>query len=363
MPAYPALTSSLRDDLHALLRGDPQPRQLNTVVNLCVALSMELLSRKSGGKFLSHQQGLTPKDLAFDAVADLFQRDEDGRFLQFEAYFESFPPASTGDEELLIALRRLVYSRTNHALFRMYRDVDPILFKILRNVKLAVERLQQFQEIDRFGEIHIAPVMCETLEHLPVFDLDELEHRLLTVTLGNENIPRMMGKLALILKDQSSNARYVPLMGVAMMLRAVYARRNEPLLPPASTDDPMAGEDVGDMINRACAALRKEFHGKYVGKGKTPENVYSDYFEVIEESLHARMQGDNQSSYLSLLQARMPDLTHDDYKRYHRARIEYLGSLAAQRLALVLRPEERNSRHHQPRSPERGPIQGQTGVN
>lgn len=298
---------------------------------------MELLSRKSGGKFLCMQQGLTPKDLAFDAVAELFQRDEAGRFMQLEAYFESYPPATTGDEDLLIALRRLVYSRTNHALFRMYRDVDPVLFKILRNVKLAVERLQQFHEVERFGEAYIVPAMCETLEHLPAIAMDELENGLLAVALGNENIPRLLGKLAHVLKQQVGHSRMVPLIGVAMVMRAVYARRNEPLLPPSSADDPQMGDDLSDVIGLACAAVRHECHPRYVGKGKTTEAMYGDYFEVIEESLFAKMQGDEGVSYLALLQAKMPGLTHEEYKKMHRSRIEYLGSLAAQRLAHVLR--------------------------
>ncbi len=337
MPADPTLTVSLRDNVHALLRGTHQPGQLTAVVHLCVALSMELLSRKSGGKFLCTQQGLTTKDLAFDAVGELFQRDETGHFVQLDAYCESFPPASTGDEEFLIALRRLVYSRTNHALFRMYRDVDPVLFKILRNVKLAVERMQHFREIERFGETYIVPVMCETLEHLPPYTMDELENELLTVAFGDENIPRMMGKLALVLRQQSGHARMVPLIGLAMVLRAVYARRNEPLLPPASSEDPLVGDDLNDVISQTCAAVRHELHPRYVGKGKTSEAMYGDYFEVIEESLFAKMQGDDGVSYLALLQAKMPGLTHEEYKKMHRSRIEYLGSLAAQRLAHVLR--------------------------
>jgi len=363
MPAYPTLTSSLRDNLHALLRGDPQPRQLNAVVNLCVALSMELLTRKSGGKFLCSQQGLATKDLAFDAIADLFQRDEDGRYLQFEAYFESYPPETTSVEELLIALRRLVYSRTNHALFRMYRDVDPVLFKILRNVKLAVERMQQFREIDRFGETHIAPVMCDSLDHLPSIDMSELENGLLSATMGNENVPRLMGKLALLLKQQDAHSRLVPLIGCAMMLRSVYARRNEPLLPPAAAEDALVGDDVGEVINNACTAVRTEFHKKYVGKGKTTEEVYSGYFAVIEESLHARMQGDNESSYLSLLRERMPGLTHEEYKRVHRARIEYLGSLTAQRLAHVLERDDIRASRRTGEMGERKPTTGEPSAN
>lgn len=337
MPADPTLTVSLRDNVQALLRGTHQPRQLTAVVHLCVALSMELLSRKSGGKFLCTQQGLATKDLAFDAVAELFQRDDAGRFVQLETYFESYPPATTGDEELLIALRRLVYSRTNHALFRMYRDVDPVLFKILRNVKLAVERMQQFHEVERFGETYIVPAMCETLEHLPALAMDDLENELLAVALGDETIPRLLGKLALLLKQQSERARMVPLIGVAMVMRAVYARRNEPLLPPASADDPQMGDDLTDVISQACAAVRHECHPRYVGKGKTTEAMYGDYFEVIEESLYAKLQGDDGVSYLGLLQAKVPGLTHEEYKKMHRSRIEYLGSLAAQRLAHVLR--------------------------
>ena len=151
MQGLGCLQSDLRSRIKAVVDGSQSPEQLNVVIRACLALASELLQRKCGSHRLSETLGLHGDDLAYDCIADLFQRDERGRLLQLQAYFLGVDLDQLSDAEVLIFLRKLVYSRVNQSLFRMYQEADPAFHKILRNIKLAVQSLNQFRELDRFG--------------------------------------------------------------------------------------------------------------------------------------------------------------------------------------------------------------------
>jgi hypothetical protein len=333
MRANSPLTLSLRENLLAVLGSNCTSKQLNAVINLCVALAFERLGRKSNSRKLSSLQGIGEKDLAYDSIADLFRRDAEGCFVRLEAYFGSFELNAVSDEELLTYLRRLVYSRVNQALFRMYQDIDPVLSKILRNIKVAIEAVKQFDEVERFGDICIVPAFCDTLEHLPGLDAEDLKRHLLSACKGNENIPQMLGKLAVFLRQQECNSRIIPMIAVATIFQSVYAIKNEPLLAPPLVETNLFADDAVETIKSVCRAIRGKALRRYFGKKKLSEKVFNAYFDVIEQSLLARFAGDvgGDHSYFDLLKARLPDLTRDEYKRRHRAKLEYLGAQAFKR--------------------------------
>lgn len=333
MRPTPTLTFLLRQNLLAVLDGTFTSKQLNAIVNLSVALALELLTRKSGGKRLSSSQGLNEKDLAYDSIADLFQRNEEGRFVQLDAYFSSFDLDSVSDEELLVALLRLVYARVNQALFRMYQDIDPGFYRILRNIKLAVERMNQFEQIDRFGESSIAPALCETNEHLPPLDPDEVQHYLMQASVGTENIPQMLGKLSVFLRQQECHSRILPVITVAKILQSVYAVKNQPLLLPPTVEHELPDSDTGEIVRNVCNDVKTESAKKYLARKKVSEEAFDAYFDVIESSIMARIVEQNGSaiSCYELLKAQLPDLTPEEYRKHHRAKLEYLGALAYKR--------------------------------
>lgn len=263
------ITLDLKSNLIAVLGGRSTSRELNGVVNLCLALASELLSRKWGSRRLQERLGLSEVDLAFDCIGDLFGRDEAGRFRQIEAYFGGIETGVLDDAELLVLLRRLVYSRVNHALFRLYQDLDPAFSRILRNVKLAQDAIKQFDERDRFGETCIVPVLCDAQEHLPPIEQADLEAALSAECNGTESVPVMMGKIALLLRRQEECARWIPIMTVASTIRAVYEIKNRPQLQPFTEVDPFAADDMAASVCEACSAVKGSMRASYLGRRKS----------------------------------------------------------------------------------------------
>lgn len=335
-PAH--LTNGLRENLRALLEGRAEAGQVRQIVHLAVALAVEYLTRRRGAWRLQERLGLPVTDLGYDCIADLFERDAFGRYRQLAAYFEGTDFRSCAPEELLILLRRLVYSRTANGMFRAFSEADPAFSRILRNVKLALQALKQFEERERFGDVHLTPLLCATLEHLPPFEPAELEAALAAECTGGENVPEMMAKTALLLRRQEDRSRLVPLMHVAAAIRGVYEAKNRPLLAATAVSDPPVDE-TPELISAACAQVKADMRSSYMDRKRIPAGVYETYFAVVADSLRERIHGGNgdAASYFDLLRAYLPEITPEEYRTQHRSRIEYLGSLVHQRLQGLVR--------------------------
>lgn len=313
--------------------GNAPTRDVGQCVSLCRNIAVVFLRRKaSTGKVDPDFFGVSLDDVALDSIADLFQRDEKGDLIQLKAYFEGISIETSSDEELLTHLRRLVFAKVNQGLFRMYNETDPALGKILRNIKLAVQSLDNFAIVERFGESCLVPAMCETLEHLPQADRADLEAVLKEAMHRLDTIPSLLSHLSLCLRNQCTHSRIVPLMDVAFSIRDIYSRRK---IDPGMTQpvDRFTEEDAKKIIDECCRKMICETRKQYVGQGKVSEERFEKYFHVIRENLEARIiEHDGELfSFFDRLKTLVPEMTKDEYGKYDKSKIEYLARLTHNR--------------------------------
>lgn len=305
--------------------------ELNEFAALCHAIALVALrSKLSSAMLLSRFHLSSHTDIAYDCIADLFRRDDGGQLLQLKAYFDSIDIDGSSDEELTSHLRRLVFSKVNQGIFRIYNEIDPGLGKIIRNIKLAIQTLQHFSIVDHFGEACIVPAGCETLEHLTPLDRTEVEHELFRIANGSDHVPALLAALSRSLRAQTERSRVVPLVSMALAIRAFYERPVAPASAQPEAIDRLTHEDTLQIIKEACRRVRLETEPKYVANNKVHRDTFVKYFDVIEETLIAKIaEGDGaSSSFFHRLKRRIPELTRKEYGASHKARIEYLAHLA-----------------------------------
>lgn len=327
MAIVPGLQKNLREHILAVISGLYTRPQLNGFVSACHALALAFLRSKRSVGLLADAEGVKLPDLAYDCIADLFQKSDSGEFVRIRAYFGSLDIDRLTDEELLTYLRRLVFSLVNQGVFRLYHEVDPSLGKVLRNVKLSVNAVRTFDEVERFGEPCLVPAMAERLEHLPVLDREGVEHAFLRIGHGGERVPELLAKLSLYLRGQSDHSRVVPLVAVALGIRSLYARTSTSDSVPASPERALMEQDATAMIRGACARVKARTRKRYVDQKRIGTELFEKYFDAIELYLRARFDGlaEGELSLYTSLERVDPTLTRDEYRRKHRSRIEYLA--------------------------------------
>lgn len=338
MTATRHLFPNLKETVRTVVSDSPDRREVNALVEICRALAEAFLLGKSSNGMLATLHGLRINDLAYDCIAELFRVDDRGNYLELQSYFSGVSINELSDEEVLPHLRRLVFSKVNQGIFRLYSEMDPSLAKILRNVKLAVISMKMFTESERFGEACLAPSLADPLTHLPAFDAAEIEGRFGAVTTGRELIPQLLGKLSLLLREQDEYCRVVPLLRVAMLIRKTYEGKQPAQDESDRADATLHLGDVMAVISESCTEIKRKMRPKYVDTGKVEECVLGFYFDVIETEMMSRADGGHtdQANLFTLLRRYLPGMEKDEYHEHHRGRLEYCLRLVGQRVTAKL---------------------------
>jgi len=328
--------------LRAILGGTYTRAQLSAFVQKCHALALPAIRRKiSLGKINLDLIPLGEQDIVYDCIADLFARDKDLKFPQLMAYFSKHlaDTDEPSDAMLTMLLRRLVLGKINQNIIRLYAESDPVLGKILRNLKLGIERTRLFDQVDYFGEAHIVPRGVDPLLCERPMPPDLIRQRFLESVLVHNTVPEMMTKLHEILISQNEHQRTVTVAGVALLIKEIYAVGNNDVQPQtAEFEQQGEREDIAKVALSVCKWLDSEKRSSYVGKGKITDHLFDMYLQTICDILRAHF-GDGQAenrSYFEQLGRRLPALTREQYEEQHRTILEYLAKLGKLRMQTEL---------------------------
>lgn len=330
----------VRAIVNTILKDNVPESSVKELIFLCRKIALVHLRRKaSTGRLHPEISSMPLDDLAIDCIADLFQRDGNGNIVQIRSYFEGLPVRKMSDEDILAHLRRLIFSRVNQSIFRINNEIDPSLGKIIRNIKLAIQALHNFDVMDRFGENCIVPSNCDSLEHKPIFENCDLERALRKSANGSESIPEMMAILSRYLREQEEHSRILSLTVTAFIFRSIYADRSEYNINEIQTEDQFIVGEARSIIHDVCLKIKSGIGMKYAGKKKIDLETFKNYFDVIEENLYQTIinRDGEKFSFFEALKLLMPGLEKEEYRKRHKARIEYLARITQKRVIKELK--------------------------
>ncbi len=324
----------IKELLRAILRDGARPQAFNQFVSVCIAIALTHLERKAASGQLSRTLfQMLLRDLAVDCIADLFRLDDNGIPIQMETYFNCVDLDGASEEETLILLRRLVFSKVKHGLFRAYNELDPSLGKILRNIKLGINVTGEFVESDRFGDTVLTPTRCDSLLNKPMLQRESLAQLLAGLPLADDHIPSMLSGLSAYLRGQTEFCRIVPLLPLALTWRdQLSSRRSIGDDLTQLQDHALWTQDVRKITMDACNTIKAQMKSRYVGGNGVDQQTFEAYFRAIAESITADWsESTNGDSLFRLLRVEIPALTETDYRSNHRNTMEYLVKLVRKR--------------------------------
>ena len=256
---------------------------INRLVSVCHALGIaHVRMKQSQGRLASGLVSLSASDLAYDCIAELFQYVDGEGLVQLRTYFGGLAISTMSDLELLSHLRRLVCSKVNNRVYWIYRESDPVLSRIIRNIKLGIDSLKNFSEEDFLGETYIAPIACEPLEDHPPFEREALEREFRAVIQPLAGIPQMLSALSLVLREQDRYCRRVSLVDVAMAIKASFVAAIDETHELNGATRSLEEEEMRRLVHDACDSVRREFAGTYVYEKDVQPEDYKAYFLIIE---------------------------------------------------------------------------------
>jgi len=149
--------SQLQELIHKILNDDLKGSELARYIRTCAAFSAAFLfTRQRSGKLSAEHLHATEtgiQQLAMDAIAELFARDEQQAYFRLQQYYSLLMPSINADpDEAIFMTRRLVVAHTKQFLVRSLKDHDPVGAKIYRNLGLVPERSPEVR-LERSGSV------------------------------------------------------------------------------------------------------------------------------------------------------------------------------------------------------------------
>jgi len=293
------------------------------------------------------------EDLAIDAVARLFERDDRGRFPEFRRYFGDRDVASRAAEDVQRDLRRLVTGAVTDWLFEAYRSADRSLSNAIRSLKRAATQHEQ-AELSRRGRalwLRVSASACSGREpvssssrcrgrHMP---METLEAHLTGVLADGATTKELLDRAVDVLRTHPDYEAAYPLTRLAQVLRAARVRVQAVTEHDGGVshpDDPLfRPEEIETAIDRVITTLRRQKRDTYVEDGPLAASTYADYMQALRDRLEARFvpPADTALTHHEALAAHREDLSREQYRAYHRSRFEYLVQCAREALVDRLR--------------------------
>lgn len=318
---------TLHSALDGVLSSAPTYRQLVEVIDFCHKSAMAYLKAKaSRGRFDVSRFGVRLEDFAMDSIADLFRRNTAGDFEALQRYCDAIAPRDAMTAEVLEgSIRRLVFSAVNQHIFRSMRDFDSGLAKIIRNLKLSLKD----HPAASLGEVHGMHVIFSSGKgnlHAPMMSPEFLEAAIRTELRYDASLKKILSAINVVLDNQSEYAQMVPLIQVAVMIRAMFGDDVNPV--SVIPDHGITKEEVTSMIDHVMKQMGK--HGEtYIKRGRLTEVEVRCYLESLRRLLFdACCDGKPEQSYFDVLRSVLPQLTRNQYQHKHRAIFEYMAKLA-----------------------------------
>jgi hypothetical protein len=301
-----------------------------------------LRMKVKGGRLDPDAFGVSVDDLALDCVADFFERDQGGRFIEIVRYYGKGNGLLLSQEELLGATRRLVFSKVNEGLFRLYKENDRSLSNTIRNVKNALRYSDTLFTVVRNNEIWIQPLGPDPAsEGLPLIPSELVEGRLLAQSNFRSSLRELMDIFAELLSEQEFYQRQFPLVGLALALRSMMVRTSVPPMEVTAESPDLTQEELRTFVQSSIDRTKASMKPSYVGKGKLSDERFNLYFDCIGEILEAEYVFNNglDLCYYDILRNRLGTLSQVHYGNHHRVYLEYLAKLTRRNFLESIRNE------------------------
>ncbi len=328
--------------LDGVLRSRPAADASSQLLQTCHQLAIAYLRRRSqAGRLDASIFGLSLEDLALDCVAELFRRDDDGRFVQFESYFEG-PTRSTEDEATLeIALRRIVFSAVNEGLFRRYRELDPSLGRMIRSIKRHITSGGDL-ELNRDQSMPMLKIRGGSGNEgraRPFIPQDLLEIHLHHAHSGKVTVESVLDVVSDLLKNSGEYAPCIPVTEVALAMRSVLTRLHAPENEEKS--DPEGSYESIDLSNvvRSHVAhctdeVMESMQDLYVRERGIAPGLFRAYFRAAEDVLITNYVDPlvPKESFRVALCRHIGEIPTAVYRKKHQAILEYIVKITQRQL-------------------------------
>jgi hypothetical protein len=333
--------------IRSICAPNPPEKLAAAFARACIRLAAASLRMfEAGGYRVRDRRAGGEEDigiLAADCIADLFERDAAGTFVQFRKYFGPSLGRALAEEEWLVLLRRLVTLSAKQGMFRLFRERDPESARLWRNVKRTVRSNRRYKLIETAGREWI----CERIRERGAaaragdcirFISGESEDAGIPADcsssfLPEDSVPVLIGKTFRAVRSGPGDA---PAIGIGDIVRIFKAYRARLGRDAADREGDAAGMEFDRGFDAAAVRVRLEKLGRslsekmerdYVQKNKLDASAAEGLRRALLKMLEDLADGGLSSSSFGYVREFLPGLDEGAYRKKLRTIFEYFVKL------------------------------------
>lgn len=325
-------TADIRALTTGMIADHPGRSDINQCVDVAYRMARAYLRRSRNHAVIAHVVVADPdRDLALDLVADLFERDDKGRFVTIKAYFGDSVATAT-DAELQIMWRRLILGTVSDGLFARYKEADGSLSRVVRNLKRVIADRSDLSVQRKRGRLHV--VFKDERTQLPVLPPEYVDGYIRHGIRGTFDLNVVLDHVAYLFASETAYRGAFDLTGLALMIRAARVR----LHATGDSYSESGTPDLRRIIRRSVDKVASSRRNFYVGQERLTENEFNNLCMGVEIRFlaHAELGHTHVASNADALRELLPELTDDMYRTTYRNVFEYLYQMTRDTVASLL---------------------------
>jgi hypothetical protein len=284
------------------------------------------MKASSGHLYLYNGEPL--ENLAWDFIAELFERDHNSSFVVLTDVFSASDWDVVSTEEVEQQFRRIVCTKVDDNIFRSIGEKDPSLKKIIRNLKNAAQNTKFENNV--VVENGFVTVMNEIPEEqrLPLIPSEVLEIQLSHRIRETMQMPEVLLEVVSILEENQLYQKKISLVAVAISIRKAFVHirdKGQEYSLGSEPEENLHCQSFEKRIEAAADNIKRSLGEKYVKKRVLTQQKLSLFMDAVKEIIRLEfIEKHSDTNHFECLKQHNPEIEYDEYREQYRPVFEYL---------------------------------------
>lgn len=276
-------------------------------------------------KKILNSEEITPKELALDSIASLFESDEQNRFIVIEDAIKRWNPPINSEKEAEFFLTKLVESKIEQHISLLLRQSDPFFSRLLDRINYQIKK-KGFKKKHFLGNAYIVSTETDSISGCVIKE-DDFNAIPISIFRRKENL---LENIFNYLEKETDFALAIPLNLLIFRLKEIESSSFE---VSEITSDYLEQRNVDSIVELALSNTLLKLQKSYKDKNKCDSDEIELFEKALRDIAFDLKDGGVSPGLYKYLVVHKPDITQDIYAEKYRNMLEYLFKILKQNIA------------------------------
>lgn len=259
-------------------------------------------------------ENVTLEEMAVDAIAPLFERDNKGLLKRINNAFRNWSPSIDTEEQALFFLNKLSAKSAEKYISGLLRESDPFFSKILRSINYIIKS-RGYSKKQIMGTTYIVTESTLDISRLPshqfIYDLPAY------LFISSKDF---ISKVFRYIKEDTDKAEAIPVNALVIKIKKTGAQEFFLNFNTEIEND----LEIKSIVDQAVSVTFDKLDSSYLNKKKIDQSDADALKKALQKIIIDLQDGGINTGLHKYLIEEIPSLSIEDYKKKYQNIFEYL---------------------------------------